>query len=85
VGRRPFIGAKRLDALKDRKLAAQPGKETSFPGLPSGERSKGALRALYREFHPDKTASKSTLKFAHRICPEFSYQFSIKTLVISIR
>ena len=75
--RRPFIGAKRLDALKDRKLAAQPGKETSFPGLPSGERSKGTLRALYREFHPDKTASKSTLKFAHRICPEFSYQFTL--------
>lgn len=77
MGRRPFIGAKRLNALKDRKLAAQPGKETSFPGLPSGERSKGALRALYREFHPDKTASKSTLKFAHRICPEFSYQFTL--------
>ena len=40
AGRRPFIGAERLDALKDRKIAAQPGKETSFPGCPAASDPK---------------------------------------------
>lgn len=74
--RRPFIGAERLEALKDRKLAAQPGKETSFPGLPSGERSKGALRTRYREFYLDKIVYIFTLKIRFSTCPEFRYQFS---------
>lgn len=75
VGRRPFIGAQRLEVLKDRKLAAQPGKETSFPSLPSGERSKGSLRARYREFYLDKTVFIFTLKIRFPTCPEFRYQF----------
>ena len=71
AGRRPFIGAEWLDALKDRKLAAQPGKDKSFPGLPSDERSKGDLRSLYREFYPDEAASDFTLKFAFQPVQNF--------------
>lgn len=74
-GRRPVIGAQRLEALKNRKPAAQPGKETSFPGLLSGERSEGALRARYREFYLDKTVFILTLKILFPTYPEFRYQF----------
>ena len=76
MGRRPFIGAERLEALKDRKLPAQPGKDISFPRLLSDERSKGALRTRYREFYLDKTVYIFILKIRFSICPEFRYQFT---------